>query len=218
MIELAITIWERNYQDTLSGHWFFEYQNALIGEKTILINNVVDEDHVKDLASHYQNVRTIVVKDHAEEAKKVFKLDINEKTLGYYYTIQYFVLLLIAKCPYILHVSPDCLPVFDDDFLPRSIKELEIENVLTTTIPIRDWMEAKNESYSETDNFFHARTFADHFFFAKTEELKKANYNTDYEGDFTPGYGGNSFERRLRMFMMNTGKVRAIYKTGRYLP
>jgi hypothetical protein len=213
MITLTTIVWEKNYKKVLDpGSFFMQYK----GKKVLVVNNVTSE-------INYDG-KILYVKDHAEEAKKFFKLDIDESTKGYYYTMAYFVMLLKID-GYILNVSDDCIAKFEADFIKNSVEELILNpKVLTTTL---EWGEGvgKGEMVDESPNFYYSKGFSDQVFFADTETLRGLDYNIvddwDYYGLAVYGsnavhHGGNSFEKRLATYMKHNNLYRGIYKKYNY--
>lgn len=202
MITLTTIAYEKNFEQILHpDSWFMKYNSPLVTNKLVVINNVDSKDRLKELI---KGVNVLYVDQWKEEAKKFFNVPIYEHTLGYYYTIPYFVLLFRVSTPYVFNVSSDCIVDFKDDFLTDSIKELKKPDVIATTLPEND----------KTD--YYTKVFSDQVFFADVAKLRKADYNTTYGGDFSPHYGGNSFERRLSCYMHNYERLRWIYKKYNY--
>lgn len=211
MISMTMIVWEKNYEKVLTDHWFLTYQSPLVKEKILLVNNVDNIEHLKKLAEG-KDLKLVYVKDHWRSATKFFNLNMDEKTKGYYYTIPYFVALLSAKQPYLFNVADDLEVKFDDRFLEDSIKELENSDILTTTVQFgENELHSKMEKKWESDNFYHANSMTDCFFVGKVDTLKNLDYNEYAEVDY-PLYSGNSFDKRIRMYMINHNKFRGIYK------
>lgn len=231
MISLNTTIYEGNFDSVLDENsWFLNYKSDIVKEKVLLINNISSKDRLKeklDKARECQVIDSIIIDDHKEEAKEFFKLDLNEQTLGYHYTIQYFVSFLKCKQPFIFNVSSDCILHFEDDYLHDSISELsKNENAITTTLP---WSSTSNVGkeeqdrigilkYEELEKFYYSPYFSDQVFVVDINKIKKANFNTNHPGtDFFPTYGGNCFEKRLCSYFFTEQKYRLIYKKYHYI-
>lgn len=211
MISMTMIVWEKNYKKVLTDHWFLTYKNPLIKEKILLVNNVDNIEHLKELAKG-KDLRLVYVKDHSKEAVKFFNLNMDEKTKGYYYTIPYFVAILQAKGEYLFNVADDLEVKFGNDFLEDSLKELEDTDILATTIQIGESdLVSKGEAKKDSDKFYHADSMTDCLFISPIQRLKGIDYNQYAEVDF-PLYSGNSFDKRIRMYMTNNNKYRAIYK------
>lgn len=216
MISMSMIVWEKNFEKVLTNHWFLTYKHPLVKEKILVVNNVDNLERLKQLV-YGKDLRIIYVKNYWKDSVKFFNLNMDNKTKGFYYTIPYFVLLLQCEQPYLFNVADDLTVNFSDDYLVDSIKELDDENVLTTTLQFGlDESHSKHEAENETDNFYHATTMTDCLFIGKVETLKNIDYNEYYDELDYPLYSGNSFDKRIRMFMLNHGKYRAIYKKGNY--
>lgn len=211
MISMTMIVWEKNYEKVLTHHWFLEYKSPLVKEKILLINNVDNIERLQELAKG-KDLRLVYIKDRWKTAVKFFNLNMDEKTKGYYYTIPYFVALLCAKQPYLFNVADDLEVKFSDDFLKDSIKELDNNDVLSTTVQFgEDELHSRIEKKWESDKFYHANSMTDCLFIGKVDTLKNLDYNEYAEVDY-PLYSGNSFDKRIRMYMINHNKFRGIYK------
>jgi hypothetical protein len=177
-----------------------------------------------------KDVNFIYVNDFKEEAKQKFNININESTLGYYYTIQYFVSLLKTNQPFLFNVSSDCDVFFEDDYFIESIKVMkENSRIVASTLP---WYQTGNageheqertikmfnEKFEDFDKFHYSYFFSDQVFLADVEKMKKINFNTNHpESDFFPAYGGNCFEKRICSYFLTEKKFRIIYKKHHYI-
>jgi len=236
MITLNTTIWDGDFDSVLDEtSWFFCYQHPLVTEKMLTVNNIRPENKDRLLSKikkiqEKHSVKIVWVDEKKEEAKKFFNIDINEKTLGYYYTIQYFVFILECKTPYIFNVSADCDVYFEDDFLKDSIEILEKDPyAITTTLP---WsidtsvgQHEENEMFRIIhkkmpllEKFYYSIGFSDNTFIGNIEKLKKINYNLDHPlAQYFPLYGGNCFEKRVCSYFLHTESYRLIYKKYHYI-
>lgn len=237
MITLFTTLYEKNKDYLLSDNNQMTNINFdLITEKIIGINNVnlklEDYEKMKNLTDKY-NIHFLIINDSVDKVKNFFNLDINDKTLGYYYTIQYFSFILNCKTDYLLLCASDCDPVINDDYLINSINELNDEDVITTSViwggdnnKIPDFYPAIGEQEftfnflnieKENKNFWYNIGFSDQFFMTKIDKIKNCDFNLYHKlGDRFPGYGGMSFEKRLSNYLTINKKFRAIYNKGYY--
>jgi hypothetical protein len=112
-----------------------------------------------------------------------------------------------------------------DDYLRDSAFILDKDpSVLLTTIPWSD------EDFEETgqheqniyniekrhDLFWFSKVVSDQVFFSSAEKFLKVNFNIKSDLHPFPGYGGNSFEKRLCNHLITSGCYRAIYKKYSY--
>lgn len=242
MITLNTIVYEGNYKDFLNpDSWFFKFKSSLITNKSITINNLNSiEDFKQKLNSIDSTVQLNFVSDYKQKVKDRFKLDIDENTTGYYYTIPYFVCIENTKTPYVFNVATDCMRdiLVEDSFFTSSIEEFELDSDCCTTMVT--WglgvCEAQNNQcvgrYEEMEtvkffnkeknskNFYYRGCFTDQLFFGKIDTLKNIDYNTGeqysnvlYHG---PAYGGNCFERRMVAHNVKNLKYNAVYKENNY--
>jgi len=236
MITLNTTIWEGDFDKVLDEKsWFLNYQNELVKEKTLIINNIKKEslDRLKEKiakAQKRQKINIIYVNEVKEEAKRFFNLDINESTLGYYYTIQYFVSILKCNQPYIFNVSADCDVFLKDDFFTDSIDALlKDPRAIATTLSwkqnVNVGLHEQNEMFKKfgkteplLENFYYSAGFSDQIFLGDVKKLKKINYNIkNKDTDHFPKYGGECFEKRLCSYLLTEHSYRLVYKKYYYI-
>lgn len=236
MITLNTTIWEGDFDQVLDEKsWFLNYTSKYITEKTLIINNIKEEskerllNKIKD-AQKKQKINIIFVDEVKEEAKRFFNLNINESTLGYFYTIQYFVFILKCNQPYILNVSADCDLFFEEDYLKDSVEILKKDpRAITTTLP---WstnadvgqheQNAMFEKFAkqepELEKFHYSAGFSDQTFLADIEKLKHIDYTIIHpDARQFPAYGGDCFEKRLCSYFLREHTYRLIYKKYHYV-
>jgi|GEM_PF-4714593 len=236
MITLNTTIWDGDFDQVLDEKsWFLNYQNDLVKEKLITVNNVKKEnlarlqEKIKNAQTKHK-IRVIFVDDVKEEAKKFFNLKIDESTLGYYYTIQYFVFILKCSEPYVFNVSADCDVFFENDYFVESIKALKAdEKAVATTLSWNQDMNVglheQNEMFKkfgykkpELENFYYSVGFSDQVFFADIAKLKNVDFNIqNKEASQFPKYGGECFEKRLCSYFLAHHSYRLIYKKYYYV-
>jgi hypothetical protein len=232
VIELFITVFDGNYRKVLSDKsWFLSYRNTLICKKTILVNDLSDlEDfghRLRIALEKYPEIEIKYVEHYREQTKSKFNLDINHNTVGYYYTIQYFVALLLCQQPFLFNVSSDCEMFFESDFLSNSIEELGKDSkMLTTTLP---WSKNLNVGLHEQNldfpnqrlngnSFYHSYGFSDQVFIGDVKKLKNLDFNVKRPGtEHFPAYGGESFEKRVAMSHRANQAYRGVYKKYYYL-
>lgn len=246
MITLTTIIYEGNFEEILrSESWFFKFTNTNITNKCLIINNITSIDSFNNkLARLYEEgliFDVVYVKHTANNAIRYFKLDLDENSLGYNYTIPYFVMLLHIKTPYVLNIASDCMNdlLVTNDYINESINILSTEDKLTSTMV--SWIKNNHimENYKtvgqheEIETFgilntpqinvpmFNVRAnFTDQFFLANVKKLKQIDYlisqnhtNKIYNG---PSYGGNSFEKRIVDHHILNNQYNGVYTGNDY--
>lgn len=236
MITLNTTIWEEDFDQVLDEKsWFLNFQHPIVTEKTLVINNIENRSKSRLLekiarATQNQKINIVFVDDAKKEAKKFFNLKIDESTLGYYYTIQYFVSILKCTQPYIFNVSADCDVYFEEDYLKDSIEVLRNNiKAITTTLPWstdpfvgineQDAMfKMFKEEKTTLDNFYYSCGFSDQVFIGDIGKLKNIDYTLIHPSATQfPAYGGDCFEKRLCSYFLREHAYRLIYKKYHYV-
>jgi len=241
MITLNTIAYEGNFIKLLvKDSWFFKFNSKFITKKTITINNVYSKEVLKnridELKQHY-NFDLVYVSEEEETAKKDFNLNINKETLGYHYTIPYFVAINNTKTDYLLNVATDCMDdiFINDTFLICAINEIEgnprcsstmvawTKNnyIMKSGMKVGEFEEfdifKKHEMKGVlSDNFHYTLNFTDQFFMNSIDKLKKIDYNINeneankiYNG---PAYGGNSFEKRMVGHQVKNNVYNCVFK------
>lgn len=242
MITLNTIVYEGNFRKVLTDNsWFITFTHPLITKKLLTVNNLVSINEFKNLLINHPNIDVVYVSEHKDSVIEKYSLGINEETIGYFYTIPYFVSLETISTEFILNVASDCMDdiYISDSFILDSIKELDTNNkcsttmvawtknnyVMTNKITIGkheniETFKTLGKEYVETPNFNYSFGFTDQFFLGKVENLKRVNYNIGpdvseriYNG---PAYGGNSFEKRIVGHQVLNNVCNCIYKGRDY--
>lgn len=242
MITLNTIVYEGNFREVLSEEsWFNKFENILITKKLLTVNNLSSIDEFNELRLKFPSIDVVYVSDNKDKVIDKYNLGINEQTLGYYYTISYFVMLEHIKTKYVLNVASDCMSDLhiSDDFFDDSIKEMIINPSVSTTMiawtknnyimkngkKIGEHEEVESSrilGIPENKSLLFNRTanFTDQFFFGSVDYLKNIDYIIDesYSDRFYngPSYGGNSFEKRMVAHQIKNNQFNHIYKGNDY--
>lgn len=233
---LSTLLYEGNKKAILDqSGWFLNFRSSVIRSKLIIVNNVDNREELSEILESIRGVKHFFVEDYEQEAIERFKLDIDKKnTLGYYYIIPYFCLLLYLDHGFVFHVSDDCMKeiVFSDEFLVESMKEISSNpRIPVTTLnwgragqsygyDVGHWEQIesfrlKGKKEPEMEQFWYSFGFVDQVFVASVDKLKDVNYNLEtydnpiYQG---PWYCPNSWERRLAEYMYKNDQYRGVWK------
>lgn len=230
---LSTTIYEKNFRQVLNpDSWFFSTKNNLIAKKTIIVNNVsslLELNSLKDLIS--EEVEFISSDLICQEALDFFNCDLSRSESSYWYSIQHFCGLYDSFKKgeeFFFHIGADCTPFFEnlENYIEDSMRLLNSdESVLATTIP---WSEGdftetgmhEQNIYNITkrsDLFWFSKVFSDQIFFTSVSRMKQVDFNIKENIHPFPGYGGDSFEKRLCNYMIVSDKYRSIYKKNHYI-
>ncbi len=239
MITLNTIIYEGNFDKFLNNEtWFFKFNSKYITKKLITVNNLKSTERFLTMVNELKKLHVfdiVYVSDNKDTVNKLYSLNIDEKTLGYYYTIPYFVAIENVSTEYILNIATDCMSdiFIDDEFLYKAINEIKTNSKCSTVMVswIKDnkimsngltvGQHEENETSEDkgSENFNYTKGFTDQFFLGDINKLKKINYNLDEKYSSTyhgPNYGGNCFEKRI-VGHQNYNKVyNCIYKGNQY--
>jgi len=232
VIILTTTLYEKNFRQVLNpDNWFFKVKSPLISKKLFIVNNINSKEEFDAIKNQIQDKVEFVYSDDIwKEAVSTFKCDLHQGEISYWYSIQYFCALHIAlqeKIKYVFNVGSDCKmsDLEIDDYLRDSAFILDKDpSVLLTTIPWSD------EDFDETgqheqniyniekrhDLFWFSKVVSDQVFFSSPEKFLNTNFNIKSDLHPFPGYGGNSFEKRLCNHLITSDCYRAIYKKYSY--
>jgi len=245
MITLNTIVYEGNFRDVLSvGGWFLGFKSEYITKKMITVNNIQSKEEFNEMIDRLTKIFDLdvfYVDDHKREMIKKYKLHLNEATIGYVYTIPYFVTIDKTKTEYLLNVASDCMDDIriSDDFLIKAMNELKYNSLCSTTMVAwtkDNYIMANGKKIGEheetetlkildrqekpADRFNYSAGFTDQFFMGITEKLKSIDYNINeshsnliYRG---PSYGGNSFEKRMVGHQVYNNLYNCIYKGNDY--
>lgn len=239
MITLNTIIYEGNFDKFLNKDcWFFTFSSKLITKKLITVNNLSSTESfltkVNELKKIY-DFDIVYVSEHKDFTNKIYNLNIDENTVGYYYTMPYFVAINNITTEYILNVASDCMGdiLIDDDFLSSGIEEIKtnpkcstamvawVKNnkIMENGLTVGQYEENETVKHNGTLYFNYTKGFTDQFFLGNIEKLKHINYNLDsnYANTYNgPTYGGNCFEKRIVAHQNYNNIYNCIYKGSQY--
>lgn len=245
MITLNTIIYENNFNQILSeDSWFFKFNSKYISQKCLTVNNITSIDILLEKINNLKckfDFKLLYVDEHKNESIKKHNLDINENTLGYYYTIPYFVIIDNINTKYLLNVASDCMDdiFINDEYLKDSMYELDNNELCSTTMVSwvknnkikengltvpqyteNEYCKILNKFESFNDKFNYNAGFTDQFFMGIVDKLKKYDYNVDeniceiiYNG---PSYGGRCFEKRMVGYHIKNKIYNFVYKGPQY--
>jgi hypothetical protein len=240
MITLNTILYEGNFNKFLNDDcWFFKFKSKFITKKLLTINNLISTDKflskVNVLKEKYE-FDIIYVSEQKDFINKIYNLNIDENTTGYYYTIPYFVAIDNITTEYILNIASDSMDdiLITNDFLFDSLHHLKTNQKCSTCMI--SWVKnnkimpngltvgqhEENETSKDTGTrtFNYSFGFTDQFFIGRIDKLKAIDYNIPelisgkiYHG---PEYGGNSFEKRMVGHQITNNVYNCIYKGNDY--
>jgi len=229
---LTTTLYEKNFRQILrSDNWFFNIKSSLITKKLFIVNNIISNEEFESLKKEFEDRAEFVYSnDIWKEAVSAFNCDLHQGEMSYWYSVQYFCALYVGLkegINYVFNVGSDCTmsDLEMDDFLRDSANIIDIDpSVLLTTIP---WSKGDFEPtghheqniYNITkrdDLFWFSKVVSDQVFFSSPKKLQSVNFNIKEDLHPFPGYGGNSFEKRLCNHLITSDFYRAIYKKYDY--
>jgi hypothetical protein len=233
MVTLTTIIYEGNFRNILrEDSWYMNFTSKYITKKRLNVNNISEISEFNNLVEKMKDkgfdFEIVYVDNFINDVNNFFNLNINKQTLGYNYTAPFFVDVLTINTPYIFNINSDSQHYLfiDDSFLEDSIKIMDDEDVIITTVPWTDYFfdengnsvglhEEKNNNKRD-QNFWFSDVMSDQLYFSKIDKLKKCDFtNTQHLHPF-PSYGGYSFEFRLCNYLKLNKKYRGIYKGNNF--
>jgi len=228
-ITLETKVWENDWELVLKTSRLRDLVsrcNYSFDQRILYINNVknpsIVEAHAQRLISEGVIDQFVHVHEHAQEALDFFQLSKEKLGKGYYYSIAELVSIYLTKTEYLLHFSSDAIPEknIPSPWLQEAIELLSAKNdvkVFNLTWDHR-FKEAKNESFSEDDQFFYGYGFSDQMYLIRTEDFRALIYEEINEASNRyPKYGGELFEKRVDSWMRNHNHIRASSKKYSYI-
>jgi hypothetical protein len=223
-ISFSTCIYDKT-KDILSNGFLRNQLNIInypFDEKTIIVNQTNDRGYIIGLVKTYFpdfNIR--FTEDDYIDVLKYFNLTKEKVNPGYWYSIQNFNMIYHATSDYNFHASSDCsIREIDRNFIKDSIDIMEERNDIISSMP--SWEQSyygpREECIFELDNFYGELGFTDQIYFSKIKEFKQDIYN-QYHNDSNkfPGYGTESFERRVDSHMRINKKYRIVHKKSYYI-
>lgn len=231
---ISTTLYEKNFRDILEEkNWFFNIESQIIDKKLFIVNNINTEsmDEFRILENRFSSKAVFIWSDDIyDAATKKFNCDLHPSEMSYWYSIQYLCQLYWASIngyEYVINVGADCkIPYMNiDEYLKDSIELLiENESVILTTIP---WTEGDPTQTGEHEQniydikerhikFHYSKVVSDQVFVMSVERMLQSDLNIKKNLHPFPGYGGDSFEKRLGNHLIENNKLRAIYKKYHY--
>lgn len=244
MITITTILFQGNYQKILNpDSWFLNYNPTYDNKKLIVVNNVNDRPQIEILLNDYKKQFSFdyfFVEDYEQESIKYFNLDIDKnKTVGYYYIIPYFTLILKLETDFVFHISEDCMNkiFFDESFISNSIEEIQNNPfIFSTTLSwgtkgasmgydVGEWEQIctfryKNKTEEENKKFWYTIGFSDQVFVSSKNKLIVPNYILDpsyvRSGDSPTCQGvpycPESWERRVSEYIYKNDMYRGVWK------
>jgi hypothetical protein len=155
--------------------WFLNFSHPLVTNKLLIVNNLND-----------RRIDGLYSDDCIEEINREFKISTSPKTVGHYYSVHHYAALLKCPTPYLLSVSTDSTYKYNDDFITKGLEALKDPKILAHIAGTS------------------TKVMCDHVWLADVKRLKSIDFNTTFKGDFTPAYGGESFEKRISCYLHNS--------------
>ena len=201
-----------------------ELNNYDFKEKKLFINNVKDVCQVCYYADKLvkSGILTsyVVVDEYADAALNFFNINKESFKGGYYYSISELVGIYLCSTEYLLHFSSDSILDTSFHWIDKAILRMEQDNNIKVANPTwnNNYIEAKNESFLEDENFYVGFGFSDQCYFIRTKDFRDRIYNEVHSASRRyPAYGGELFEKRVDSWMRNHHYYRITYKHGSYI-
>jgi hypothetical protein len=227
-VTFEIKVYENDWQYLLVG----DYLDKMISQcdynfkkKIIFINNVIDRTEVIKYAVKKIEEGVLdeyyIVEDFSNEVLNYFDIEKESFQGGYYYSISELVSIYLCNTDYLLHFSSDSYLVESQvGWIDKAIQLFQERNDIIVANPTWNFAyeEAKNESLSETEDFYLGYGFSDQCYLIRTDVFKEKIYNEKHvDSERYPKYGGELFEKRVDSYMRNHKKLRITSKEVCYI-
>ncbi|HME54891.1 MAG TPA: hypothetical protein VKM55_21985 [Candidatus Lokiarchaeia archaeon] len=214
-VDIVFNCWEKSYPRVLDESFIlkicnqnhFKFKNIIV-----LINDVENRSQVEEIGQRLINDKIITdyffVEDYEQQVYQKLGLTREElgygKHMGFYYITNWvFILPFVAKSKYFVHWDENAELNPEGDWITPCLIELERNPKLLAGTPINTIDLTREESFSETDDFFIGFMFSDIVFLVNKLKFMQPIYNLRhfYSLRYHMSYIGNIFEMRVDSFM-----------------
>jgi hypothetical protein len=230
MINLVTTVYEKDFKFVLNKkNWFHNFNNPLILNKIVIINNIKSLNEFEKLREEFKDVFIFYYSEEfLNKSNDLFKIGIDKNHKYYYYSIQHYTNIVLSENDgkYVFYVGPDCNIKSENltDFFNNSIEILnKDDSVISTTLPWCDNFDSvgnHEQNFFKIDKkdekFYFSKIFSDQVYFTKIEKIKNIDFSIIESLHDFPDYSVNSFEYRLTNFLIKNNNYRSIFKTKDY--
>jgi hypothetical protein len=186
----------------------------------VITNNLSKVGHSRVLekivATHPQ-ARIEAAENHFHLLDRL-ELNWDSPTSGLQYSSSELIGLVLAETEYLVHLASD-VEVDDWTWLKLGIRVLASNHNVAVVNPVWNDLteEARAESIYTDEDFFYGYGFSDQCYLVRVADFQQPIYNTllPAESRF-PGYGGDSFEKRVDAWMRKNHKLRATCQHSSY--
>lgn len=184
-------------------------------EKILVINNVENRKVVESFAIKAVDNGVIdkfyFVEDYCDTVLKHFCIDPEfKKDKGYKYSIAELVGLYLAQGDYLLHYSSDTMQVYKTDWLSPALDLMFKNEDVVTVSPAEDRRTSKIISKND-DRYLKTQVFSDQCYLVDLKLFKQPIYSESNEAaNMYVEYGGDLFEKRVGIYLMNHGYYRIV--------
>ncbi len=227
MVTFETKCYENDWNYILKGDYLskmIDRCNYDFASKKLFINNVKDIAVVKKAADKKiaENIidEYVIVADHAAEALDFFNITEDSFDGGYYYSISELVSIYLCKTGYLLHFSGDSIAAKSTiNWVTKAIEVFKSNPAVIVANPAwnKNYKQAKEESFSEMNDWYIGYGFSDQCYLVRTDAFKKPVYNFHHpKSKRYPKYGGMLFERRVDSYMRTHQLLRITSKETYY--
>ena len=214
-IAFQINVYEKTYRNVLENvlESFLE-KFPEFDEYIFIDNGVNDKEHLRKLLEKFLQFVLYTTGEKDEEVLEHF--DLKDLQIAYKYTIPHLYSIYFSKSDYILHISEDILDLQIENYVEDSVKLLENNSDIISTIP--NWGALEHESFEYRDNFGIAFGFTDQIYILRKDKFNDQSFYKYFHADSLryPDYGGECFEKRVNSYMKCLNLKRAIHKNSSY--
>jgi hypothetical protein len=195
--------WKNDWYKFLGNAFERKWQSCQypFDKKWLMLNNDVPEEAM----DNFRADRIINVPAYADEVLDFFNLKREDFKGGFWYSIAELAELYFARdFDYLCHLSSDSLIVPPKDWITKGIEILKNEPQVSVVSPssrVNTWHNEKG-----LDQYF-----SDQGYLIRVPEFRQKiyNFNKPELPDY-PRHGGNSFEKKVAQYLINTNHFRRI--------
>jgi hypothetical protein len=225
-VDLVVNTFERSYRDVLRGgvlRDIAEQNRFPFARRVVLVNNVDDPAHVRELA------QPLLDSDEIDELRFVADLlpaamsitGITERDLGRlrHYTDCAITAIALPGSPWLLYWDADVRLDHPFDWITPAIDAMDADPRIVVANP--DWTPSTldEETIEQRGDFAIGRGFSDQLFLVRREDLARPIYHQRCIARlrYPIAHIGDVFEARVDAWMRHNGRLRATHTGVRYL-
>jgi hypothetical protein len=224
-VDLVINCFERTYRDVLLPGFFpeIERQNGRrFTGRIVLINNVDDRDHARNLASELKNKGEIDsfywVAERLDAALQHVRLRRQDLGRLPHHTDCAIVMQTLPGSPWVLYWDAEIRMVRPGNWVDAAVEFMESDSRILVSNPSWSAVMPEREIVETKGDFALGYGFSDQVFLARRNELTSSQYGLRCLASlrYPTAHIAPIFEERLDAYMRAHRRLRATHLISRY--